>query len=97
MQKPYAERRVLVSLNRYWPGVAPAVTSRDVTFDEYCAGGFDSGEVAAMLVGEVHRMLEYPRRGWQAPEPVPESAVAAMRTLAAAGHAKHLIPGVPLA
>ena len=36
VQKPYAERRVLVSLRRYWPGVAPAVTSRDVTLEVQC-------------------------------------------------------------
>ncbi len=76
VQKPYAERRVLVSLRHFRPGVGLRVTSPAWSFDEYCSDGVAREEVPAMLAGEVHRMLEYPKRGWQAEEPVPADAVA---------------------
>lgn len=96
VQKPYAERRVAVSLHHYWPGPAVSVTSRDIGFDEYAARTSGRAELIAMLVGEVHRMGVYPGRGWQAPEPVPPDAIEAMRFLAASGHDRHVIRNAPL-
>lgn len=96
VQKPYAERRVLVSLTHFWPDVAFAVTSRGIGFDAYCARGFARAEVVAMPVGEVHRMRVYPGRGWQSPEAVPLEAVEAMRFLARAGYDGHSVRGEPL-
>ena len=96
VQKPYAERRVLVSLRHYWPGAEMRVTSPALSFEEYCPPGDAREELVAMLAGEVHRMLEYPKRGWQAHEAVPTEAVDALRALARAGYTRHLVPGVPL-
>lgn len=97
VQKPYAERRVLATLRHHWAGVDIAVTSPDLDFAGYCeGGGLSRDEVIAMLAGELHRLLEYPKRGWQSPVIVPESAREALRTLAAAGYTRHLVPGAPL-
>lgn len=93
VQKPYAERRVLVTLRHFWPEPAFAVTSRDIGFEAYAAHTGDRAGLIAMLVGEVHRMLVYPGRGWQRPEDVPPEAVEAARRLTREGFDAHLVRG----
>ncbi len=96
VQKPYGERRVLATLRHLWPDADIGVTSPAMSFEEYCGDGVSREEVASMLAGEIHRAIDYPKRGWMEPVPVPEEAREALRALAAAGYTRHLVPGVPL-
>lgn len=96
VQKPYMERRTLATLTLHWPEVALSVTSPRLDFAGYCTADFPEDEVVAMMVGDAQRIIEYPKRGWQAPQPVPPEVPEAIRTLAAAGYGRHLIPGVAL-
>ncbi len=95
VQKPYMERRTLATIRHRWPEVRAGVTSPSLSFEQYCNRRFPRGEVTAMLVGEVHRIIEYPKRGWQAYEPVPSAVSDALRQLAAAGFTRHLVPVTP--
>lgn len=96
VQKPYMERRTLATLTLHWPGPELSVTSPRLDFAAYCTPGFPRSEVVAMMVGDAQRIIEYPKRGWQAAQPVPPEVPRAIRVLAAAGYDAQLIPGCPL-
>ena len=95
VQKPYAERRTYASLAHHWPEVAVRVTSQPVDFENYCNATFTAEDTVQMMVGEVQRMVEYPKRGWQLPQPAPAEVLAAFRLLANSGDDRELLRGVP--
>jgi uncharacterized SAM-binding protein YcdF (DUF218 family) len=86
VQVPFMERRALATVRRYWPGKDVRPTSPPISFDGYPAGGLDRSHLILRLAGEVQRMLEYPRLGFQAPDEVPGTVVAAWRELRELGY-----------
>jgi uncharacterized SAM-binding protein YcdF (DUF218 family) len=84
--KPYAERRIIATARRRWPRKTVAVTSQQVTFDQYLAGDIPADRVLSHLAGEALRLEAYAATGLIDPgEPVPENILNAARDLQAAG------------
>jgi uncharacterized SAM-binding protein YcdF (DUF218 family) len=84
--KPYAERRTIATARRRWPRKTVAVTSQQVTFDQYLAGDIPADRVLSHLAGEALRLEAYAATGLIDPgEPVPENILNAARDLQAAG------------
>ncbi len=75
----------------YWPGKAFWISSPPISFEEYPTADFPLEHLIHRLVGEVHRMIEYPRRGYQAPDEVPEEVLSAWSDLIERGFRRSLV------
>jgi hypothetical protein len=87
VHKPYAERRTMATARRRWPARQVAVTSEQISFDDYCAGDIPPARVLSMLAGEALRLESYAATGLiDLDEPVPDDLLDAARALQAAGY-----------
>jgi uncharacterized SAM-binding protein YcdF (DUF218 family) len=87
VHKPYAERRTMATARRRWPARHVAVTSEQISFDDYCAGDIPLARVLSMLAGEALRLESYAATGLiDLDKPVPEDLLDAAYALQAAGY-----------
>ncbi len=87
VNKPYAERRTLATARRRWPDKSVAITSEQVSFDDYLTGGIQADRILSMLAGEALRLEAYAATGLINPgEPVPGHILDAARILQEAGY-----------
>jgi len=91
VSKPYAERRAYATCRRQWPEVEVVCASAPPPLREYARTIGDDHLVIDMLVGDLQRIIEYPKRGFAIPQHVPEPVLAAYRRLVAAGFDTRLI------
>lgn len=91
--KPYMERRALATFEEQWPNkrVILHVTSFGGSFDDYVSTQQPSDLVVNIMVGDLHRIMEYPRLGLQSEQPAPGPVMAAFEQLVAAGYGKMLL------
>lgn len=90
VSKPYAERRAYATCRRVWPEVEPTCASSPDDLRDYVDQIGDAGLVLAMLVGDVQRVIDYPRLGFAVEQEVPAEVIAAYRRLVEAGHTRRL-------
>lgn len=106
VQKPYMERRTYATFMKQWPGMEAAaesgstaaggrrfefaVTSPQLEFDEYPDEDNPWDLVVNIMVGDLIRIREYPARGYQIAQDVPEDVWEAGQRLVTAGFEKHL-------
>ena len=95
VQKPYMERRSYATFKRHWPEPDLIVTSPRVAFDDYLNGYANQpvsmDDVIAIMVGDLQRIREYPAKGFQIPQHIPDDVWAAFEELVRAGYDKYLI------
>jgi len=91
VQKPYMERRTYATIRAQWPKLKVQVTSPQLNFTNYCNGEIPSDQVISIMIGDLQRIIEYPKLGFMTKEDVPEKVTKAMETLITAGYDKHLI------
>lgn len=96
LQKPYMERRTLATLEAQWPGVEVMVSSPPLSFDDYITNELPRDLVINAMVGDFHRIIEYPKQGFSTEQPVPPEALEAFQVLVEAGYNSQLIKGVSL-
>src|SRR5262245_59749853 len=81
VQKPYMERRTYATFRKRWPEKDLTVTSPLVGMDEYLArhsnGALSADQVINIMVGDLHRIREYPARGFQIEQEIPADVWAA--------------------
>ena len=92
VQKPYMERRAFATLRQQWPEVAVRVSSPPLALENYASAGIPIAEVIHIMVGDLQRILEYPRLGFMIPQEVPVEVRRAYDFLVAAGFTHHLLP-----
>ena len=90
VQKPYMERRTFAALAVQWPDAAFEVSSPDLGFDAYCTAEFPRRQVIEAVVGDFQRLIEYPKRGFASPQPLPPETLAAFDMLVRAGYTGQL-------
>lgn len=90
--RPYDQRRAYATCRKLWPQVEPFCASQVIGFDDYLDTIGDERLVIDMLVGDVHRLLEYPARGYAVLEPVPAAVLDAFTLLRDAGFTSRLLP-----
>jgi uncharacterized SAM-binding protein YcdF (DUF218 family) len=92
VQKPYMERRTYATFKKQWPKPSTtfSVTSPLMDFDEYVATGLDKDEVINIMVGDLQRIKEYPKMGFQIYQEIPDEVWEAYKKLVTAGFNKHL-------
>ncbi|NWK57460.1 YdcF family protein [Verrucomicrobiaceae bacterium N1E253] len=93
VQKPYMERRTYATIRAQWPELDVQVTSPQLDFEHYCNEEIPRDEVIAIMVGDLQRIIEYPKMGYMIEQNVPEEVHEAMRLLIGIGYDKHLLEG----
>ncbi|MGW0547406.1 YdcF family protein [Streptomyces altiplanensis] len=91
VSKPYMERRSFATARKMWPEVEVLCASEPLEFDDYLKGIADEKLVLDMLVGDLQRVIEYPKRGFAVEQDVPEDVRDAYEALLAAGFDSRLL------
>ncbi|KAL7912667.1 DUF218 domain-containing protein [Trichoderma velutinum] len=92
VQKPYMERRTYATFRKQWPDETTlfAVSSPPLSFDEYPDANNPRDLVTSIMVGDLIRIREYPARGFQIEQEIPDDVWEAGQRLVKAGYDKHL-------
>jgi len=95
VQKPYMERRSYATFRKVWPEKELLVTSPQVSMDDYLNGyshdTLSADDVISIMVGDLQRIREYPGKGFQIHQDIPDEVWRAYEELVAAGYDKHLL------
>lgn len=95
VQKPYMERRSYATFRKVWPQKPARVTSPQVAYEEYLAHysnpDLSPEQVIHIMVGDLQRIREYPGKGFQIPQEIPQDVWEAYEALVEAGYNQHLI------
>ena len=89
VQKPYMERRTFATIRKQWPGVSVCVTSPRISFENYLQGALTFDIVTNIMVGDLARIIEYPRLGFQIHQDVPSDILTAYQFLVSQGYDQH--------
>jgi uncharacterized SAM-binding protein YcdF (DUF218 family) len=94
VQKPYMERRTYATFVKQWPEPTTefSVTSPQMGWEEYPDADNPRELVTSIMVGDLVRIRDYPAKGFQIPQSIPDEVWAAAERLIAAGcvQDKHL-------
>jgi uncharacterized SAM-binding protein YcdF (DUF218 family) len=97
VQKPYMERRSYATFRQVWPEKQVRVTSPRVSFDQYvhdCSHEtLTPDDVIGIMVGDLQRIRQYPAKGFQIHQDIPEDVWRAYEELVEAGYDRYLIDG----
>jgi hypothetical protein len=91
VSKPYMERRSFATARKLWPEVEIICTSEPLEFDGYLKSIGDEKLVLDMLVGDLQRVIEYPKLDFAVEQDVPEDVHAAYESLIREGFTSRLI------
>lgn len=92
VQKPYMERRAYATGKIHWPSSELVVTSPPAAnFNEYVHNAFDPDLVINIMIGDLQRIKEYPAKGFQIEQEIPDEVWAAYEYLVSAGYTKRLL------
>ncbi|MDC0767400.1 YdcF family protein [Streptomyces sp. HD] len=91
VSKPYMERRSYATCRRLWPEVEVVCASEPLELDAYIRSIGDERLVVDMLVGDLQRVIEYPRLGFAVEQEVPAVVYGAYERLVRAGFDSRLV------
>jgi uncharacterized SAM-binding protein YcdF (DUF218 family) len=91
ISKPYMERRAYATCRYVWPEVDVICASESLDLDDYAKTIGNERLVIDMLVGDLQRIIEYPKRGFAISQDVPDSVLAAYERLVHAGFSSRLL------
>jgi uncharacterized SAM-binding protein YcdF (DUF218 family) len=91
ISKPYMERRAYATCRKVWPEADVLCTSEPLKFDDYVRSIGDEKLVIDMLVGDLQRVIEYPKLGFAIEQDVPAAVLAAYDRLRAAGFDSRIV------
>lgn len=84
---PPMERRAFATCRAQWPEVEVVCASAAVVFEDYVRSVGEERAMVGMLLGDLQRVIEYPKRGFAIEQPVPGEVREAYERLARAGFA----------
>lgn len=95
---PYMERRAFATARKVWPEVEVICASTPVDFDDYLKTIGDDQHVVHQLVGDLQRVIEYPRLGFAIEQDVPDDVLDAYQSLIRDGFTSRFnsYPGEPV-
>lgn len=91
VQKPYMERRAYATGKVWLPDVDLIVTSPKITFNEYPDASTSKDRLLCSLVGDLQRIREYPKMGFQIEQEIPKDVWSAYEYLVAHGYTAKMI------
>lgn len=86
ISKPYMQRRAYATCRKVWPEAEVTCASETITLDDYIASIGNERFVIDMIVGDVQRIIEYPRLGYAIEQPIPNDVHTAYQQLVKAGY-----------
>jgi uncharacterized SAM-binding protein YcdF (DUF218 family) len=89
--KPYMTRRGFATGRQVWPEVVLHLQCEDIGVREYFKREPDPERILHALVGDLHRIIVYPKFGYQIRQRVPRPVRAALRSLVEAGYGSRLV------
>jgi uncharacterized SAM-binding protein YcdF (DUF218 family) len=90
---PYMERRAFATARKLWPEVEVVCASVLLSLGDYVKETGDAGLVIDMMVGDLQRVMEYPKLGFAIDQEVPRAVRDAYESLVASGFDSRLIQG----
>jgi hypothetical protein len=93
--KPNSVLRVRLTVPIQWPELAAVVDAPSIGFPAAVSNVVGILGLIEEMVGDIHRILEYPKRGFQVGRDVPDDVLDAWRGLIADGFTAHLLPDAP--
>ncbi len=91
VQKPYMERRTFATIRQQWPGLSVQVTSPQLSFQAYPTEEISRDDVVRIMVGDLQRLMEYPKMGFMIPQEIPPAVREAFDFLVKSGYTGHLL------
>jgi uncharacterized SAM-binding protein YcdF (DUF218 family) len=91
VSKPYMERRSYATCRKLWPEADVVCASEPLELDDYIKSIGDEKLVVDMLVGDLQRVIEYPKLGFAVEQDVPGDVHDAYERLLRAGFDSRLI------
>jgi uncharacterized SAM-binding protein YcdF (DUF218 family) len=91
VSKPYMQRRAFATCRKIWPNIDVICASEPLAFTDYLTAIGDQKLVIDMLVGDLQRIIEYPKQGFAIEQDVPTTVQAAYNRLLAAGYDSRLL------
>jgi len=93
VQKPYMERRTYATFKKQWPDPTTEIiaTSPQIPYEDYFNNDNPKELIINVMVGDLQRIREYPKKGFQIEQDIPGQVWEANERLIASGYDKHLI------
>ncbi|MGW7024803.1 YdcF family protein [Streptomyces decoyicus] len=88
---PYMERRAFATARKVWPEAEVTCASAPLEFDDYLKTIGDEKLVTDQLVGDLQRVIEYPKLDFAIEQDVPEDVHAAYESLIEDGFDSRLL------
>ena len=93
--KPFMQRRAWATLAVEWPEMPATVASPRLSLDEYFTANLTPEKIVNIIVGDLQRIWVYARKGYSAPQRVPDEVMRAYEGLVRLGFTQHLIESEP--
>jgi uncharacterized SAM-binding protein YcdF (DUF218 family) len=90
VQKPYMERRTFATFSKQWPEVDFLVTSQNVSYEDYGKDKEFKKRFINVMVGDLIRIREYPKLGYQIEQEIPDNVWQAGQELIKLGFDKYI-------
>ncbi len=91
VQKPYMERRSLATAMIEWPDTEVLCTSPRIAYEQYPTAVVQKEHFINTMVGDLQRLLVYPKMGFMAEQAVPAEVLDAYQGLVACGFTARLL------
>jgi uncharacterized SAM-binding protein YcdF (DUF218 family) len=94
VQKPTMGRRTLATFKKHWPldSYKLMVTSEDLSYEDYMDSiEVDKDTMINIMVGDLQRILIYPKKGFMIYQDIPADVLEAYERLIELGYTKHMI------
>jgi DUF218 domain len=89
--KPYMQRRAFATAGKVWPELGVVCASEPLSLPDYVRSIGDDQLVIDMLVGDLQRIVEYPKQGFSTDQDVPPDVQKAYSRLVGRGFTSRLI------
>lgn len=89
--KPYMQRRAFATAGKVWPELDVVCASEPLSLPDYVKSIGDENLVIDMLVGDLQRVIEYPKQGFATEQDVPQAVGSAYCRLVEHGFTSRLI------
>jgi len=91
VQKPYMERRTYATGKVWLPDIELLVTSPDIPLDKYPSDSYPEERFINAMVGDLQRIKEYPKKGFQVEQDIPTDVCEAFEYLVEQGYNQRLL------
>lgn len=93
VQKPNMLRRAYATATYLYPDTIFQTTSHEISFADAIHEKLTREQLVHELVGDLQRIIEYPKRNWMMDQSIPQEIMQAYLQLRDLGFSENLIPG----